>query len=121
MPVKLEGQCSVIGMEEGATSVSGTLCIRRQIGRSIGAEAISLRILEFAAGLSPGIRTEGGDDVLYFLERLDGAAREPAQAKIFIDGWSYDVGPQTGVYLRDGQTLTLNNPGPGPVIFVSSQ
>ncbi len=58
MAVKLEGDCMVRKMREGIPTVSGTLAVWHQIGREIGAEAISLRILEFAPGLSPGILNE---------------------------------------------------------------
>ena len=31
---------------------------------------------------------------------------------VFIDGNAYEVGPETGIYLRPGQTLTVENTGP---------
>ncbi len=121
MAVKLEGDCMVRKMREGIPTVSGTLAVWHQIGREIGAEAISLRILEFAPGLSPGILNEDCDEVLYFLESWDGAERELRRVTVFIDGWPYEVAPPAGIYLRPGQTLTINNPGSEPVVFVSSQ
>lgn len=112
MAVVLEGGCRVSTMHEGAPHVSGSLKIRNQIGKANGAEAISLRILEFGAGSSPELRNRECDEVLYLLE---------GACVIFIDGSPYEVGSETGVYLRPGQTLRVENPGPGAVRFVSSQ
>ena len=114
MAVVLEGGCRVSTMYEGVPDVSGTLKVWNQIGKANGAEAISLRILEFGPGRSPALRNHGSDEVLYLLD-------ESGECTIVIDGGSYDVGPQSGVYLRPGQTLTVENPGPDPVRFVSSQ
>ena len=114
MAVVLEGGCRVSTMHEGAARVSGSLKIWNQIGNANGAEAISLRILEFGPGTSPGLRNRESDEVLYLLD-------ESGECTIFIDGKTYDVGPQTGIYLRPGQTLSVENPGPDAVRFVSSQ
>ena len=42
-------------------------------------------------------------------------------ATILIDGWPYSVQPETGVYLRPGAILTVDNPGPEPFVLISSQ
>jgi mannose-6-phosphate isomerase-like protein (cupin superfamily) len=114
MAVVLEGGCRVSTMHEGVPHVSGSLKVWNQIGKANGAEAISLRILEFGPGTSPGLRNRESDEVLYL---LDGSG----ECTIVIDGNAYGVGPQTGIYLRPGQTLVVENPGPDPVQFVSSQ
>lgn len=120
MAVQLDGGCRVSMMHEGTPHVFGSLKIWNRIGRASGADAISLRILEFGPGSSPGLRNRECDEVLYLLENLaDGSAS--GGCTIFIDGNSYKLDSQTGVYLRPGQTLSLNNPGPDPVRFVSSQ
>lgn len=112
MAVVLEGGCRVTTMHEGVPHVSGSLKVWNQIDKANGAEAISLRILEFGPGRSPELRNEECDEVLYVLEN---------DCTIFIDGNAYDVGPETGIYLRPRQTLTVENSGPEPVRFVSSQ
>ena len=104
-------------MHEGIPHVSGSLKIWNQIGKSNGAEAISLRILEFGPGTSPGLRNRESDEVLYLVEDLN----DERSCTVFIDGNAYEVGPQTGIYLRPGQTLSIENSGPGAVRFVSSQ
>jgi len=114
MAVVLAGGCRVSQMREGTPLVNGSLSIWHQIGREVGAQAISLRILEFAPGLSPGITNNDCDDTLYVHEA-------PDQATVFIDGWSYPIASDSGIYLRPGETLTVNNAGAQPLRIISSQ
>jgi mannose-6-phosphate isomerase-like protein (cupin superfamily) len=99
-------------MREGVPDARGTLSAWRQVGREVGAQAISLRVLEFSNGLSPGLRNHDCDEVLYALE---------GEAELFIDGRPHRVEPETGIYLRPGETLTVNNPNSQPFIIISSQ
>jgi putative monooxygenase len=99
-------------MHDGAPEVVGSLKIWNRIGRATGADAISLRILEFEPGTSPSLRNDEHDEVLYVLE---------GSCTVVIDGNAYQVGPETGVYVRPGQTLSIENPGPNLVRIVSSQ
>jgi mannose-6-phosphate isomerase-like protein (cupin superfamily) len=125
MTIELEGGCRVSEMREGAPIVEGTLSIWNRIGRATGAQAISLRILEFAPGLSPGMRSDS-DDILYVLGcwergrpvRLSEHSKRTV-AHVFIDGQSYDIDPDTGIYLQPRETLAVNNPGPDSMTIVS--
>ena len=99
-------------MHDGAPEVAGSLRIWNRIGKATGADAISLRILELEPGKSPELRSEEFDEVLYVLE---------GNCAVVIDGNAYQVGPETGIYVRPGQTLSVENPGPDLVRIVSSQ
>ena len=99
-------------MHDGAPEVAGSLKIWNRIGKATGADAISLRILEFEPGTSPVLRNDEFDEVLYVLE---------GSCTVVIDGNAYQVGPETGVYVRPGQSLSVENPGPDVVRIVSSQ
>ncbi len=112
MAVILEGGCRVSTMHEGAPHEFGSLKVWSQVGRATGAKAISLRILEFGRGTSTGLRNRECDEVFYVLE---------GECTVFIDGVAYEVGPETGVYLQPGRTLSVQNDGPEVVRFVSSQ
>ncbi len=112
MAVVLEGGCRVTGIREGEPTISGTLTVWPQIGRADNASAISLRTMEFAPGLSPGFRNQECDEIIYVLQ---------GTATILIDGYPYPVQPETGVYLRPGEILTVDNPGPEPFVLISSQ
>jgi len=112
MAVVLEGGCRVSTMHEGESRVSGSLRIWDQIGKASGAKAISLRVLEFGPGTSPALSNHDSDEVLYV---LDGYCR------VVIGEDEYELGPETGVYLRPGQTLRVENKGAEVVRFISSQ
>ena len=112
MAVVLEGGCRVSTMHEGESRVSGSLSIWDQIGKASGAKAISLRVLEFGPGTSPALSNHDSDEVLYV---LDGYCR------VVIGEDEYELGPETGVYLRPGQTLRVENKGAEVVRFISSQ
>jgi mannose-6-phosphate isomerase-like protein (cupin superfamily) len=129
-------------MREGDPLIAGPLRIWNRIGRATGAQAISLRVLEFAPGLSPGIRNDDCDEILYVLDWERG---HPVQSEvrtacgpgspsgqpawgggcgrliIFVDGQPIEVGPDTGMYIRPGETFAVHNPGPGSIVMVSSQ
>ena len=112
MAVVLEGGCRVSTMHEGVPHVSGSLKIWKQIGKASGAQAISLHVLEFGPGTSPVLRNRESDEVFYVLD---------GNCDVVIGEDKYEVGPETGVYLRPGQTLRVENNGPDAVRFISSQ
>ena len=80
--------------------------------------------MEFAPGLSPGIRSDC-DEILYVLGWERGRPvrlsehSERTLAQVFINGHPYDVDPDTGIYLRPGETFAINNPGPDSIVIVS--
>jgi mannose-6-phosphate isomerase-like protein (cupin superfamily) len=112
MAVLLEGGCRVSKLREGAPFVSGNLRVWRHAGRDTGAKKISLRILEFDPGLSAGYSTRESDDVLYVLE---------GSGTLYLDGRGYSVDTGTGIYAAPGSVLTVDNPGPDPLVIASSQ
>lgn len=89
----------------------GTLTIRNQIGPENGAKAISLRILEFDPGVSPVLRNEELDEVLFSLNGC----------RLVIDELTHELEPQTGVFIRAQQSFRVENVGTEPVSFVSVQ
>ena len=99
-------------MHDGDPEVFGSAKIWNRIGKATGADAISLRILEFGPGASPVLSNHECDEVLYVLE---------GSCTVVIDGKAYEVGPETGIYVRPGQTFKVENPGPNAVQIVSSQ
>jgi mannose-6-phosphate isomerase-like protein (cupin superfamily) len=119
MAVILEGGCRVSDMREGEPVVSGTVRIWDQIGQATGAQAISLRVLEFAPGLSPGIRNADSDEILYVLG--DGYVNDARENTIWIDDAEFNVGGDTGIYIRPQQTFAIDNPNSQPVLVLSSR
>src|SRR6267142_6472768 len=109
MALILQGGCRVSDMHDGEPLAEGSLRIWNQVSRQTGAQAISLRIIEFAPGLSPGIRNGDCDEILYVLDRERGHPdserghpvrlsehheRTPnieALGEIFINGYPFDL------------------------------
>jgi len=112
MPVALEGGCFVTALREGEPDQHAGIRIWRHVHRETGATAISLRVLEFAPGTSPAIRTPRCDEIFYVLE---------GEATLIIDGAAQRIGRDVGVYLEPGAVFTVENPGPTPLTVVSSQ
>jgi mannose-6-phosphate isomerase-like protein (cupin superfamily) len=112
MAVVLEGGCRVTTLREGLPKASGTLKIWQQVGRDTGAQAISLRTMEFAEGLSQGVRNEDCDEILYVLE---------GAGTIFIDGRAYEIAAETGIYIKPSETFAVENPNVAPIVLISSR
>jgi mannose-6-phosphate isomerase-like protein (cupin superfamily) len=120
MAVILEGGCHVSDMREGEPQVNGTLRIWNQIGKITGAQAISLRVMEFAPGLSPTIRNDDCDQVLYVLDEVRTACVS-GRVNLLIDDRANDVAGDTGVYIRPRQTFAIHNEGPNAIVIISAQ
>ena len=112
MAVVLEGGCQVTTIREGEPKVEGLLRVWHQVGRNVGAQAISLRTLEFAQGLSKGIRNADCDEVLYVLEGC---------GTITIDGRAFKIEPETGIYIKPDEIFTIENPNVEPLVLISSR
>ncbi len=137
MSITVESGCRVSGMHDGEPLTQGTLSIWNQISRATGAQAISLRILEFAPGLSPTIRNGDCDEILYVLnsaerdmdrghtirlsEPSERTASLETSSTIVIDGRTYNIGADTGIYIRPHETFAIDNPGPEAVVLISSR
>lgn len=119
MSVTLEGGCRVSPMNEGHPLVNGSMKIWNLIGRATGAKAISLRVIEFSQGVSPLIQNSESDEVFYNLEQIEGRPPMTGRCKVHIEGKTFDVESQTGLYLKPGQTMLVENQGIAPVVFVS--
>src|SRR2546423_4051962 len=109
MAVALAGGCRVTEMREGAPFVAGTLRIWNQVGRATGAQAISLRIMEFAPGMSPAIRNDDCDQILYVFDHGHPGRHGVSTTcgsrwvNLLIEGQAYEIGPDTGIYIRPNE------------------
>ncbi len=123
MAVILEGGCRVSDLHDGEPVARGTVRIWKQIGRAAGAQAISLRVIEFAPGRSPGIKNEDCDQILFVLGEYDSevSTTRSRWLKFSIEDRSYEVGADSGIYIRSGETFAIDNPGPDSVTIVSCQ
>src|SRR5881394_2836626 len=120
MAVILEGGCRVAQMHDGEPLVHGTLRVWRQVGRATGAHAISLSVMEFAPGMSAAMQNGDCDQILYLLNDEVGAARDNGWLAS-IDGRSYEISPDSGIYIRPEQTFAIDNRSSDPLKIISSQ
>ena len=97
MAVLLEGGCRVSTMNEGLPRQDGSL--------------LSLRVLEFGEGLSPELRNDEVDEVLFSLN----------SCKIILGELTHEVEPQSGVFISARQTFRIENRGNDVARFVSVQ
>src|SRR6266550_1185380 len=143
MALTLAGGCRVSDMREGTPLSEGTVRIWNQVNRATGAQKISLRIVEFAPGLSPGIRNGDCDEILFVLnserdwerghpdserghpvrlsEQRERTQNVEVLGEIFINGYPYDLSPETGIYIRPHETFAIDNSGPDSIVLVSSR
>ena len=119
MAVILEGGCRVSQMHDGEPLVQGTLHVWRQVGRATGAHAISLSVMEFAPGTSPAMQNSDCDQILYLLNEEVGARGNGWLAN--IDGRSYEISADSGIYIRPKQTFAINNRSSDRLTIISSQ
>jgi len=120
MAVNLEGGCRVTDMREGEPVINGTLRIWNQIGKATGAQAISLRVMEFLPGLSRGIRNGDCDQILYVVNEVSTACVN-GRVNLLIDGVAYTVGPDTGIYIRPRLTFAIDNQTQDSIVMISAQ
>jgi mannose-6-phosphate isomerase-like protein (cupin superfamily) len=136
MAIILEGGCRVSDMHDGEPLADGNLRIWNQVGRTTGAQAISLRIIEFSPGLSPVILNSDCDEILYVLNSVRGMERvHPVRlsehsertregeelGRILINGHPYSLSADTGIYVRPNQTFAIDNPVPDSITLISSR
>jgi mannose-6-phosphate isomerase-like protein (cupin superfamily) len=121
MAVVLEGGCRVSEMNEGQPESVGTIKVWRQVGRNTGANAISLRVWEFAPGTSPPIKNDGSDEVFYALESISTAVGFQSEFTVEVDEQAYGACAKSGFYIGPGQTVVVKNPGPEHVVLVSAR
>jgi len=120
MAVVLAGGCRVSEMREGEPIANGTLRVWNHIGKATGAQAISLRVMEFAPGLSPVIQNDDCDQILYVVNEVRTACVS-GPANIFVDDQSYEVAADTGIYLRPNRRFAIENPTSDAIVIISSQ
>lgn len=112
MPTMLEGGCFVTGLKEGEPEVHDGVRIWRHVHRRVGAQSISLRILEFLPGRSAELRNLRCDEVLYVLEGAGG---------LVLDGRRYEVEADTGIFVRPGSSFSVLNESAGSITIASAQ
>ncbi len=112
MPMMLEGGCFVTGLKEGGPESRDGIRIWRHVTRKVGAESISLRILEFPPGRSGELRNGRCDEVLYVIE---------GAGTLLLDGAQYEIETDSALFVGPDQSFSVLNNSSDSVTIVSSQ
>jgi mannose-6-phosphate isomerase-like protein (cupin superfamily) len=95
---------------EAVRDEGDTASVRVTFDESNGCERLEQRVLTFAAGRSQPRTSPGRQEVLYVAS---------GQGAIELDGTAHALEPDTGAYIRDGETYTIENEGPEPLVLIS--
>jgi mannose-6-phosphate isomerase-like protein (cupin superfamily) len=91
--------------EEGDTA-----SVRVIFDVSNGCERLEQRVLRFAPGRSLDRGLDGHQEVLFIVA---------GQGELELDGELHPLEPDTGVFIRSGETYAVENPGPGELLAIS--
>jgi mannose-6-phosphate isomerase-like protein (cupin superfamily) len=84
--------------------------IKVTFDRSNGCALLEQRLIRYAPGRSRERRLEGQQEVLYVAS---------GEGELDLDGTRHRLEPDTGVFISEGETYTVENPGPEPLEVVS--
>ena len=87
-----------------------TASVRTTIDASVGCERLEQRVVRFAPGVSRPQRLDGVEDVLYVAA---------GTGTLRVGDAEHPLEPDTGAYVADGETWSIENPGPGDLVVVA--
>lgn len=96
----LSGGCRVFDASSGVVSSMGNWASRVLISRATGAKQITQSVSNYSIGRSPAITNPIAEEVLYVAGGL---------GRCWIDGFSYDLRPGTGLYIPPGAEYWIEN------------
>ncbi len=95
---------------EGVRADGDTVLEKTTWDRSNGSGVLEQRVLRFAPGRSRERRSPDGDEILFV---ASGAGT------LVLDGDEHGLEPDTGAYVRAGETWAVENPGPEELLVVA--
>jgi mannose-6-phosphate isomerase-like protein (cupin superfamily) len=87
-----------------------TAAVKVAIDASCGCERLEQRVIRFGPGRSADRTLEDRQEVLYVAS---------GNGTLFVDGRPHELEPETGVFLAPGETWSVENSGPEPLLVVS--
>lgn len=93
----------------GQRAQGDTAETRVTIDASRGSERLEQHVVRFAPGRSRPRTLEGVQGVLYVVS---------GTASLSVEGGEHRLEPETGAYLREGETFEVDNPGPDELVTV---
>lgn len=96
---------------EGRRAEGDTALEKLVLGRHTGSALLEQRVTRYAPGRSLPRNEEGRDELLYVVS---------GSGTLELEGEPHDLEPDTGVYVRAGETYAIDNAGPGELLVVST-
>lgn len=106
----MAGYVTHVSEVERVDESDGTVSTRTTIDRSVGAERLVQSVLTFSSGTSPERRNPGRDEVAYVVS---------GTGSLLLEGASYDLHPDLGIYIRAGERYQVVNDGTEDLVLVS--
>ena len=96
---------------EGRRLEGDTALEKVVLGAHTGSQVLEQHVTRYAAGRSLPRRDEKRDELLFVVS---------GSGTLELEGEPYDLEPDSGVYVRAGETYTVDNEGPDEVLLVST-
>ena len=96
---------------EGRRLEGDTALEKVVLGAHTGSQLLEQHVTRYAAGRSLPRRDEKRDELLFVVS---------GSGTLELEGEPYDLEPDSGVYVRAGETYTVDNEGPDEVLLVST-
>ena len=96
---------------EGAQTTRGNWTSISRIGRATGAKEVSQNINVYENGRSPVVMNRSSEEVLYVVD---------GKGQCHLNGFSYDLAPDTGVFIPPRAEYSIENTEATPLVIVSA-
>jgi len=96
---------------EGRRAEGDTALEKVVLGPETGSALLEQRVTRYAPGRSLPRGEAGRDELLYVVS---------GSGTLELDGEPYDLEPDSGAYVRAGETYAVDNAGPGELLVVST-
>jgi mannose-6-phosphate isomerase-like protein (cupin superfamily) len=96
---------------EGRRLEGDTALEKVVLGAHTGSQVLEQHVTRYAAGRSLPRRDEKRDELLFVVS---------GSGTLELEGDPYDLEPDSGVYVRAGETYTVDNEGPDELLLVST-
>ena len=87
-----------------------TATVRTTFDASNGCERLEQRVVRFSTGRSRERRLDGQQEVMFVVS---------GNGTLELEGKKHPLEPETAVFLKAGETWSIDNPGPGELLAVS--
>lgn len=106
----MSGYVTHVSQVKPVLDAAGAVSTKTMIDDTVGAELLVQRLLTFAPGTAPDRLNEDRDEIAYVVS---------GSGSLLLDGQNHDLHPDLGVYIRAGESYTVDNTGSEDLVLVS--